>query len=87
MSIVEISLLVLITVFVEYLIIAKCILYDLDKYCRVLTKNDTDRYSDLEELNHNTSLSPSFLYQAFKLISTVEREIGKAGRRKYYTHF
>lgn len=87
MSIVEISLLVLVTVFVEYPTIAKCILYDLDKYCRILARSDTDYYNDLEELNRNTSLSPSFLYQAFKLISTVEKEIGKAGRRKYYTHF
>lgn len=87
MGILEISLLVLIAIFVECLIIAKCILYDLDKYCRILIRSDTNHYNDLEELSRNTSLSPSFLYQTFKLISTVEKEIGKAGQRKYYTHF
>ena len=87
MGILDISLLVPIAIFAEYLTMAKCILYDLDRYCRVLTKSDTNYYNDLEELSRNTSLSPSYLYRAFKLISTVEKEIGKAGRQKYYTHF
>ena len=54
--------------------VSKIILEDLDRYCRTYKKVDTLYYRKLQDLQSRISITPSFLWEATRLILAIEKE-------------
>ena len=54
--------------------ISKIILEELGRHCRTYQKIDTLYYRKLQDLQNRISITPSFLWEATRLILAIEKE-------------
>lgn len=54
--------------------ISKIILEELGRHCRTYQKIDTLYYRKLQDLQSRISITPSFLWEATRLILAIEKE-------------
>lgn len=54
--------------------VSKIIIEELDRHCRTYKKVNTLYYRNLQVLQSRISITPSFLWEATKLILAIEKE-------------